>query len=180
VRWERLFDDLEAQLEAGDRSELDVEVAERTRAELARVCLVERLRSARGTAVRLQVMGATDLRGVVQRVGPDWVLVRRDLGDEVVVSGPAILTIGGLGVAVATRPGVVESRLGLGHIMRALARDRRIVAVGLRDGSWALGTVGRVGADFVDLAVHGPDEPRRSTGGSLTVPFGGIALMQWG
>ncbi len=43
MRWERLFDDLEAQLVADERRDLDAEVADRTRRERALLGLHERL-----------------------------------------------------------------------------------------------------------------------------------------
>lgn len=48
MRWDRLFDDLEAQLAAQTRLELDAEVAERTRTERSKITLGERVAGAVG------------------------------------------------------------------------------------------------------------------------------------
>jgi hypothetical protein len=164
VRWERLFDDLEAQLAATDRDEHSAEIADRTRSEVARVQLFDRLREAVGTQVELSVEGVGGLSGVLRRVGEGWLLVDVASRPDVLVTSLGLLAVQGLPVA-AIEPssiGVVESRLDLGHVMRAVARDRAPVTVVLRDGSSFVGTIDRVGADFVDLAEHAADEPRRS------------------
>jgi hypothetical protein len=57
--------------------------------------------------------------------------------------------------------GLVESRVGVRHLLRAIARDRSAVRVHVADGSTMDATIDRVGADFVEVATHLPGEPRR-------------------
>jgi hypothetical protein len=184
VRWERLFDDFEAQLDAADREEFAGEVADRTRREVALVHLLDRLRHALGASVELGVDGAGPLCGVIRRVGPGWLLLDVAAQPEVVVSVPAVRTVRGLPVAAADVEGLglLESRLDLGHVLRVIARDRSPVAVVLRDGSRWTGTLDRVGADFVDLAEHAIGEPRRAGNVSAvrTLAFAGVAVVRPG
>jgi hypothetical protein len=182
VRWDRLFEDLEAQLESADRDQLEADVADRTRREVARVALADRLRSALGSTVDLTVEGVGALGGQVLRVGPGWVLLEVPGRHDAIVSAAAIFAVRGLSNAAddPAAAGAVASRLDFGHVLRILARDRSPVAVGLRDGSECVGTIDRVGADFVDLAEHAPGEPRRA--GAVTsaraLAFAGIAVVR--
>jgi hypothetical protein len=182
VRWERLFDDLEAQLARSGQEEFAAEISDRTRREIAQVQLLDRLRRAVGTPLDLTIDGAGALQGVVRRVGQGWLLVKVASQPEVVIAAHAILAIRGLPVA-AVEPGsigVVESRLDLGHILRGIARDRTQMTVVLRNGSSLFGTVDRVGADFVDLAEHALGEPRRASDVSArrTVPYPAISVLR--
>jgi hypothetical protein len=181
VRWERLFDDLESQFDLARGEEFAAEVSDRTRRETAQVRLADRLRGALGTPIELTVAGAGMLRGSVQRVGQGWLLLEVASGPQALVTATAILAVSGLPMA-ATSPtkGVVESRLDLGYVMRAVARDRAQVTAVLCDGSSYVGTVDRVGADFVDLAEHALGEPRRAEAVNAlrTLPFAGIAVMR--
>jgi hypothetical protein len=182
MRWERLFDDVEAQLEAADRAELAGEVADRTRREVARLRLVDRLRANLGADLQLTVAGSGPLNGRLQRIGVGWLLLQPAVGPAALVLRDAVLAVGGL-PAAALEPGSegpVLSRLDIGHALRAVARDRSPVSVLLRDGSQLDGTLDRVGADFADLALHPPGEARREAAvrSVRTVTVEGIALIR--
>jgi hypothetical protein len=184
VRWDRLFDDLEGQLELAEREEFAAEVADRSRREVALVHLSDRLRQARGAPIELTVHGAGSLQGVIQRVGQGWLLLGVSSQPAALVASHAILAVRGLPGA-ATEPaavGAVESRLDLGHALRVIARDRSPVTLVLRDGSSCAGTIDRVGADFLDLAEHAPGEPRRAgqVSGIRAVTFAGLAVVRSG
>jgi hypothetical protein len=58
---------------------------------------------------------------------------------------------------------VVESKLGLRHILRGVARDRSVLRVHLIDETVVDGTIDRVGSDFVEIAVHAAGEIRRQS-----------------
>jgi hypothetical protein len=164
VRWDRLFDDLEAQLDRAAEDEFDAEVADRTRREVARIRLADRLRCAVGSTVDLDLEGAGPLTGVVRRAGIDWLLLESSPRPQVVVSQRAIMSVRGLTLA-GREPdswGAVESRIDLGQVLRAVARDRSTVTAILRSGSNWVGTIDRVGADFLELAEHGAGEARRA------------------
>lgn len=167
MRWDGLFADLEAQVDALERLERAAEVDERTRGEIGTLTVHDRLRAAVGATLRVQARGGCALRGVVARVGPDWLLLDEGHGREVVVRSAAIIAVRGLPrvSAVPGSAGVVESRLGLRHVLRGIARDRSPVrlhlADGTTDGATVDATIDRVGGDFVEVAVHAAGEARR-------------------
>ncbi len=180
MRWQQLFDDLEGQAQASERAELEAEISDRTRAETGQVRLLNRLRHRVGEQVRLTVLGGGQLQGSVDQVGADWLLLSGS--DEVVVPMSAVLTIADLGPASVSPQGVsvVAERLGLTYALRAIAVDRCPVRIALRDGSTVVGTPQRVGADFVDVAVHDVGEvPRLDVvRRTSTVAFDAIASVR--
>jgi hypothetical protein len=184
VRWERLFDDLEAQVETAGQRDLATEIADRTRREVARIRLADRLRAARGHEVSCRVLGAGSVAGRVAGVGPEWVLLVESTGCEALVPLAGLTSVGGLGLrsTVPGTEGLVGARLGLGHVLRGIARDRSPVGVTLVDGSALGGTVDRVGSDFVEVAEHGPGEPRRplDVHAVRSIPFTGLAVVRRG
>lgn len=178
MRWTALFDDLEAQLAQQERAELASEVAERVRAERAQVALADRLLAASGHPLGLRLRGDVRLAGTCADVAPAW-LVLHDGHASVLVPLSAVVAVDGLGVAVAPEPGLVLRRLGLGHAVRALARDRTGVSL-WSDAGVLTGTIDRVGADHLDLAEHPPGEPRRSAAvrGVVAVAFSGLIAVR--
>ncbi len=181
MRWQELFADLEAQaleLEQGLGS--CGEMAERIRGEVARVTLLDRLRAQVSGQVTVTVCGVGDISGQLQRVGAGWLLVAAE--SEAIVPLSAVMGVVELPLAAvgAEGVGVVPSRLGLASVLRAVAMDRSTVVVVRQDGTTLTGTPARVGADFVDLALHLLDDvPRRSRITShVTVPFDSLACVR--
>jgi hypothetical protein len=162
MRWDALFEDLEAQAAALATAERAAEVDERTRVEVGTLTVIDRLRAAGDAQVALRLPTDLTLRGRVERVGPDWLLLAEDTGREALVATAALLGIRGLGRQAGTpgSMGVVASRLTLRHALRGVARDRSAVRLHLLEGS-VDATIDRVGADFVDVALHPVAEPRR-------------------
>jgi hypothetical protein len=164
MRWQQLFADLDAQFQEAEAAEERAESASRSRVELGAVRLAERLGGAEGATVVLRCRGAGRVTGVLTATGADWLLVEEDAGREALVAASAVLAVGGLGrrTAAAEERGVVHGRLDLRRAARGLARDRSPVQVVLEDGAVLSGTIDRVGADFLELATHGLDRPRRA------------------
>lgn len=163
MRWDELFADLAAQLEAQRIAERSAEIDDRTRYEFGQLTLVDRLRSAVGGQVRLRCAGGFSMAGRLDRVHPDWLLLTEPAGREALVTAAAVRSVGGLGPwsAAAGAQSQVEARLGLRYALRTIARDRSAVRIHLRDGAALDGTLDRVGADFVELAEHPAGEFRR-------------------
>ena len=173
VRWEALFDDMEAQLAAAARSDLRIQVDERTRAERAGVALADRLRASAGCHVRLALRGGATLEGALLDVASQWFLLGDGGSRRVLVPVDAVGFVAGLSAHVAPPPGTVERRLTLGHALRALARDRAAVVV-LGNGFDVGGRLERVGEDHVDLT------PATGRGEPLAVAFGAIRAVRSG
>ncbi len=182
MRWESLFDDLEAQFDAEEAAELAAEISDRTRREFALVRLVDRLRAARAHTISARVVGFGVVEGSVASVGADWLLLAEAGGREVLIPSSAIVSINGLGAlsAAPQSEGEVARRLGLAHALRAIARDRSPVTIGCVDGATSSGTIDRVGADFLEVAEHPPAEARRAATVQMvrTVPFTAVAVVR--
>jgi hypothetical protein len=162
-RWEELFADLEAQMTSLFAAEAHGELADRTRAEAARLTLRDRLYPAVGSVVRVRCPADLHFTGRLTGVGSEWLLLRDDGARETLISAGAVLSIGGLG-RLSSAPGsqgVVESRLGLRHALTGVARDRSVLQVHLVDGSTMDGTIDRVGSNFIEVAVLPAGEIRR-------------------
>ncbi|HTL22463.1 MAG TPA: hypothetical protein VL281_00370 [Mycobacteriales bacterium] len=182
MRWEDLFADLESQADAAEAAELAAEVAERTRHEVGRLRLVDRLRAAAGATVVVRVRGAGALAGRVVDVGADWALLEEQDGRAALVALREVLALSGVGARsdLPGSEGAVEQRLDLRYALRRLVRDRVAVEVVLVDGTVVAGTLDRVAADHVDLAQHAPDQARRARAVQqvLLLPLSAIALVR--
>jgi hypothetical protein len=181
-RWERLFADLEAQFAESELGELWSEVADRTRTELAKLRVADRLRAVAGRELAVWSAGGATARGTVRSSGPDWLLLADPNGAETVVALASVLKITGLGrrASVPGSEGRLAGRLRLSYVLRGIARDRASVAVTLVDGSTLVGVVDRVGADHIDLRADHIDlsADHAELGGPATIPFGALALVR--
>jgi hypothetical protein len=176
MRWELLFDDLEAQAQAAAAAELAGEVADRTRRERALVELVDRVVAGHGSTLLLRVAGGATYEGTLADVAQQWCVLRTPA--PVLVPMAAVTSVSGLGTVASTtgREGV-RRRITLASALRAVSRDRSPVRIDLVDGSTLTGTLDSVGADHVDVAEHPADQPRRhgSVRSVRTVPFSALA-----
>lgn len=182
MRWERLFADLEAQAEAADTAEFAAEVEERTRIEVGALRLLDRLRAVSGHPLRLTCLGGESVAGTLSRVGSGWLLLAERPDREAIVPVAAITSVAGLGrfSAGADGEGRVGAGLGLRHALRGLARDRTGVMLILVDGTSCVGTIDRVGSDFIEVAEHAQGEPRRvaAVRQVRAVPLAALAVVR--
>ncbi len=174
MRWDALFADLERQLAAASARERALEVADLTRAERATVALADRLRAGLGSPVAVTVRTGTTVRGDLVDVGAAWVLLA-DGTREHLVPHTAVVAVTGPAHDVAPPPGAVVRGLGLGHVLRAVARDRRVVDALTLAGT-VRGRVDVVGADHLELAGVVEDTGRPSGARSL-VTFAGLDVL---
>jgi hypothetical protein len=136
------------------------------------VHLADRLRAAVGRTVRLELDRAEPVDGTVVEATGEWVLVADGATRRALVPVGGIVGVQGLDPSVAPPAGRVEQRLGLGHALRALARDRVTVRIEVTGTRWR-GRLERVGADHVDVSV-GPDVRSATV---VTVPFAALRVV---
>ena len=184
MRWNALFADLEAQLDAADQATLDAEVRDRTRREQSLIAVVDRLVPAVGQQLTVSVQGAGSTTGIVSSAGADWILLTgvTRVDSELLIRSAAIMGIIGLGPASQSlaRSSAVGSRLDLRWALRGLVRNRAGVQITVIDGAILTGTLDHVGADYVELAEHPAGEPRRPAAVRQTrvVPLTALALLR--
>jgi len=178
MRWDQLFEDLEAQLVAQERRERDSEVADRTRRERAGVELGARFASAVGSTLRLRLLSGVQVDGKLLDLGEDWLLLELATGREAVVPMRSVTGIVGLPARASAEH--TARRFALGYALRGLSRDRVAVALTDTSGQVLTGTIDVVGADSLDLAEHALGESRRSENvrGRHTLPFWAIVLVE--
>ncbi|TDD15509.1 hypothetical protein E1218_31325 [Kribbella turkmenica] len=162
MRWDALFADLESQFDALQEGELYGEVADRIRAEVGKITVLDRLRGAVDTVVRVELAHAEPVQGQLTRVGNDCLLIEAERFEEWLIPVHALVAVHRLGPWAEPAVGTVAGKLGLAHLLRGIARDRSPVTL-FCGGTPVTGTIDRVGADFLELAEHPLDAPRRRT-----------------
>jgi len=192
VRWDRFFDELEAQFASeweAERAALDTE-AERLR--LSRVPLRDRVEALRdrertGAAPAFEFTDGGVIAAEVSSVGADWVALdpvdSRSGAVLVPLASIAAIGIGHSDILRSARPvesrSLLTDRMTLGFVFRDLVRRRAGVAVHLATRRSLTGTIDRAGADHLDLALHEPGVPRRASDvvGYRLIPFSSIAWV---
>lgn len=183
MRWEQLFADLDARFDQLADDQLSAELADRQRVAVGAVPLTARLAGAIAHPVRLRTTSGA-VSGVLRQVGPDWALVREVPGREALVNLSAVTVIEGLTAATGRPPTGIGLRLNLRHMLRGIARDRSPVMVSAPgsdpSGTDISGTIDRLGADFLELAVHAPWEARRAAAvrSVVAIPLGAVAVVR--
>lgn len=170
MRWEQLFNDLESRFDQEADAQLLAESADRQRVAAGALLFTSRLVGAVGRPVRLRLTTGAPATGALRSVGPDWVLLAERPGREALVNLAAVTAVEGVVHATGAPLQGIALRLDLRHMLRGIVRDRSPVSLLIpgsasgteRTGSEITGTLDRVGADFVEMAVHAAWEPRRA------------------
>lgn len=193
MRFDRLFDDLEGQLDHELGAEaVDLE-AEEERLRLGRMSVRDRLRALaerQDEPVRLVLRGGDTVSLSLSSVGRDWVAGRLELGER----REALLPLAGIASVVLPRRQLsasvptgdpdgdrsLSAKLTLSFVLRDLCRRRRTVDLRC-DGFRVSGTIDRVGRDHLDLAVHALGEVRRERAVAhwRLVPFEQLVLLRY-
>lgn len=197
MRWDRLFDDLESQLEQELGAE-EVELAvEEERLRLGRLGLRERIVAmARIIDPAREPLAVDTAAGerlslTVSAVGRDWIAGELPAGTPRPSAVVPFASIAGV-VPTATQladslrvdptlaPDTLSARLGLPFVLRDLCRRRAAVLIATA-GAAIHGTIDRVGRDHLDLAEHEPGQPRRESlvRGVRLVPLGRIDHLRY-
>ncbi len=178
MRWEALFTDLEAQLAAAGHAELESEIADRQRGEVAGLGFTSRLRAQRGRALRVHAgIAGGPLQGELGAVGAGWFLLESASVSHVVPLQSVQMVEGMDRYSDPTVPAV---QLKLSSALRGLARDRYPVDLHLLGARQAQhGSIDRVGHDYLEFALLEPGEPRRraNVASVAVVPLAAIAAV---
>ncbi|WP_337063474.1 hypothetical protein [Kineococcus sp. G2] len=156
MRWDDLFDDLDARLAHVQRVEREAEVDDRRVADLAAVDLLGRLLAGDGE-LSVQLPDGGWVSGRLRAAGRGWLLLVTGppLRRQVLVPVTAVCALRGLSPR-SVQPGPVAARRTLGAALRALAAAGVEVLVRTRAAD-VRGRLVRVGADHVDVAAPGRD-----------------------
>lgn len=163
MRWDRLFADLEGQAADLELQERDALVAELRDGEWAETSW----RDLAGGHVVLDVDGLGRVEGEARLVNETVVHLVSSRVEHVVAASAVLEVVTSERRAAA--PTTVTSRLGWGHVLRAVRDDRDRARLTRTDGASIDGTIDVVGRDFV-MVTSGTGRTRR-------VPFAAIAAL---
>ena len=149
MRWEALFADLAGQWEAALRVADESLVADLAETEMGQTLLADRLRAKRAETLTVRLSDGSEHAGVVLDASPQWLLLGAG-PRRVLIPVTAVAAAWPLG-PVAPPAGTVERRLGVGHLLRAIAREGAVVRVRAL-GFEVRGSIVRVGSDHLDVS----------------------------
>ena len=173
MRWESLFADLQGQWDAAQRAEDEARIADLAELEMGRTRLADRLRARLGASLSVRLTDGSEITGLVLDAAPQWLLLRT--GER-----RSLVPVAAVGAAwplgsVATEAGVVENRLGVSHVLRAVAREGATVRIRSLAAD-ARGQIVRVGADHLDVLLD--SAPGHRTGTVLTIAIGALLVVE--
>jgi hypothetical protein len=158
----RVFDELEAEFEAGLRREAEQESMAAVRAEVGATVLWEQLARRIGTEAAV-FAGARVFRGSVVASYPGSLVLRAADGSEHLIRHGSAVSVA-LPAEPSTllpAPASAARRYQFALALRELARRREPVRVQLLDGATCDGTIKSVGSDYLEVAEHDLGEVRR-------------------
>lgn len=163
MRWERLFNELEAQSGDLEMQQRDALVDELRDGEWAETSW----RSLLGGSVVVDVHGIGRITGECVLINEHVLQLRSERTEHVISSSAVVAVISS--ERRADPASTVSAALGWGHILRALRDAGEPVRLHAIDGSTFDGTVDVVGADFVRI--------REESGRHQTVTLAAVAVV---
>ena len=163
MRWEKLFAELESQVDEDALTERDALIDDLREGELASTSWQQRC----GGTVSLTVAGMGRVDGEVVSGNEHLLHVETDRA-HILVNPRAVLEVAGVGRR-ADPPSAVSARLGWPHAFRLCGRDQERITVVRTDSSMRAGVVAAVGKDYVQI--------RDEAGGIVMIPFAAIAAV---
>ncbi|WP_404285758.1 hypothetical protein [Glutamicibacter arilaitensis] len=178
MRWESLFEDLEAQAEAQIAAQFREEVAENIRIERASEQMHERMLRLQGTVVTLKLVGEIEVTARLGPVGKDYFCLENE-GKRWLVKNLALrsLEMSETGSNLASH----LSQVKFSAVVRGVLRDRhRILVYDIGGKPLVEGTLTQVGRDFLIVALHPRDEYARdrSINGYHLLPLETVGWVQ--
>lgn len=162
MRWERLFADLESGADDAALVERDALIADLREGEWAATSWWQLC----GGPVELGVVGLGRVVGEAVAANESVIQVRTS-HEHVLINVSHVLDVRSSRRAAPLT--AVASRLGLPHALRMCQRDGDRVRLHRVDSSQCVGTVQRVGRDFVDI--------RDDSGRLMVVPLSAVAAL---
>lgn len=158
----RVFDELEAEFEAGLRREAEQESLAAVRAELGSTVLWEQLARRIGSESAV-LAGAHAFRGTVVASYPEFLVLRAEDGAEHLIRHGSAVSVALPAEPTPLRPApdAASRRYQFALALRELARRREPVRVLLADGTSCDGTIEAAGSDYLEVAEHHLGEARR-------------------
>ena len=178
MRWDSLFGDLDAQWHAATQEELERQVNELARIELAQTRFSEGLRGSVGEPVAVTLTTGVVHHGTVRRVEPEWLLLQEESRFLLI---PLTKVVKVLGMGPGRRAGEGRVTHSLAAALRVLARNRAAVLLELhtQPPSAVRGVIDHVGADFLAVAqmADGVSRVGGNRQGNVVVPFEGLLAI---
>jgi hypothetical protein len=157
----RVFDELEAEFEAGLRREAEQEAVAAVRTELGATLLWEQLARRLGGEATI-IAGARTFRGTAVASYPEFLVLRAADGTEHLIRyGAVSVALPAEPPALRPTPTSATRRYQFALALRELARRREPVRVELVDATRCDGTIEAVGSDYLEIAEHELGEARR-------------------
>ena len=183
--WDPLFEDLEHQFAAQREREEQALAGETARAQAATLTLADRLAALPpGSRVSIRDSSGETHTISVAATGPEWIagendeaqgltIVRIDAIDELRFSAAVRAS-----TLSSPRPDPLRARMGMGFVLRALARRRAGVTLGTARGGRLSGTLARAGVDHADLTLHDLGASALEARDEVTIAIRAIAWIR--
>lgn len=159
MRFDRMFEDLEGQMDHLEDEQRRATTEDLTRAERAQIPLSDRLRDQGTRPLVVHLRAGLVVQGVLDGIGQDWIrLLATRGGEQIWLPSSALVALEGLSARARPHEDSPLRPASFAHELRALARDRTPVRVETEIGEIA-GTIATVGSDVLDMVPA----PERST-----------------